>query len=104
MCVIKQAVKLISPYFAFSALMLLDRQQEGHPTCKKLSGGVLAWLYLWSEVLTCIWPSLLFLASEKSRLILPSWYWLTQVIPKKRAVKKCVKLIVKNAKKIFSFS
>jgi len=25
--------------FAFSALMLLVRQQEGHPACKKLSGG-----------------------------------------------------------------
>ena len=25
--------------------------------CKKLSGGVLAWLSVWSEVQTCIWPS-----------------------------------------------
>ena len=24
---------------------------------KKLSGGVLAWLSVWSEVQTCIWPS-----------------------------------------------
>ena len=31
---------------AFSALMPLVGQQEGHPACKKLSGGVLAWLYL----------------------------------------------------------
>jgi len=30
--------------FSFSALMLLVGQQEGHPACKKLSGGVLAWL------------------------------------------------------------
>jgi len=29
---------------AFSALMLLVGQQEGHPACKKLSGGVLDWL------------------------------------------------------------
>ena len=28
-----------------SALMLLDGRQEGHPACKKLSGGMLAWLY-----------------------------------------------------------
>jgi len=41
----------------FSALMLLVGQQEGHPACKKLSGGVLAWLCVWSEVQTCIWPS-----------------------------------------------
>jgi len=32
-------------------------QQEVHPACKKLSGGVLAWLSVWSEVQTCIWPS-----------------------------------------------
>ena len=33
--------------FAFSALMLLVEQQEGHPACKKLTGRMLA----------CIWPS-----------------------------------------------
>jgi len=42
---------------AFSALILLVGRQEGHPACKKLSGGVLAWLSVWSEVQTCIWPS-----------------------------------------------
>ena len=30
--------------------MLLVGQQEGHPACKKLSGRVLAWLSVWSEV------------------------------------------------------
>ena len=35
---------------AFSALTLLVGWQEGHPLCKKLSGGVLAWLSVWSEV------------------------------------------------------
>jgi len=43
--------------FAFSALTLFVGRQEGHPACKKLSGGVLAWLFLWSKVQTCIWPS-----------------------------------------------
>ena len=38
---------------AFSALTLLVGRQEGHPVCKKLSGGVLAWLSVWSEVQTC---------------------------------------------------
>jgi len=33
---------------AFNALMLLVGQQEGHPACKKLSGGVLAWLSDWN--------------------------------------------------------
>jgi len=42
---------------AFSALMLLVGRQEGHPACKKLSGGVLAWLSVWSDVQTCICPS-----------------------------------------------
>jgi len=42
---------------AFSALTLLVGRQEGHPACKKLSGGVLMWLSVWSEVQTCIWPS-----------------------------------------------
>ena len=42
---------------AFSALSLLVGQQEGHLACKKLSGGVLAWLSVWSEVQTCILPS-----------------------------------------------
>jgi len=48
------------PSVAFSALTLLVGRQEGHPACKKtewLSGGVLAWLSVWSEVQTCIWPS-----------------------------------------------
>ena len=43
--------------FAFSALTLLVGRQEGHPACKKLSGEVLAWLSVWCEVQTCIWPS-----------------------------------------------
>jgi len=42
---------------AFSALTLLVGWQEGHPACKKLSGGVLAWLSVWSEVQTCMLPS-----------------------------------------------
>jgi len=35
---------------AFSALTLLVGRQEGHPACKKQSGGVLAWLSVCSEV------------------------------------------------------
>jgi len=43
--------------YPLSTLTLLVGQQEGHPACKNLSGGVLAWLFDWSEVHTCIWPS-----------------------------------------------
>jgi len=44
-------------FSAFSALTLLVGRQEGHPACKKQSGGVLAWLSVWSKVQICIWPS-----------------------------------------------
>jgi len=50
-------LRLIAYTFDFSALMLLVGRQEGHPVCKKLSGRVLEWLSVWSEVQTCIWPS-----------------------------------------------
>jgi len=45
------------PPFAFSALTLLVGQQEGHPACKKQSGGVLAWLSVWSELQTAYGPA-----------------------------------------------
>ena len=56
---------------------------------------MLAWLSVWSEVQTCIWPSWchchsLYLASVKSRLVLPFWYRLTRVVPEKRQLNGCV--------------
>ena len=80
---------------AFSALTLLVGRQEGHPACKKLSGGVLAWLSDWSEVQTCIWPSgchchSLSLASAKSRLVFPFRYRLTWVVADKGPLNGCV--------------
>ena len=67
----------------------------GHLACKKLSGGVLAWLSVWSKVQTCIWPSWCHchsqsLASVKSRLVPPFWYWLTWVVPEKGPLNGCV--------------
>ena len=56
-CTADNYLQLFYSHCAFSALMLLVGRQEGHPACKKLSGGVLAWLSVWSEVQTCIWPS-----------------------------------------------
>ena len=80
---------------AFNALMLLVGQQEGHPACKKLSGRMLAWLAVWSEVQTFIRPSWchchsLSPASLKSRLVLPFWYRLTWVVPEKGPLNRCV--------------
>ena len=48
---------MLNWWTAFSALTLLVGRQDGHPACKKLSGEVLAWLSVWSEVQTCIWLS-----------------------------------------------
>jgi len=49
--------RIFSCCYAFGALTLLAGRQEGHPACKKQSGGVLVWLSVWSEVQTCMWPS-----------------------------------------------
>ena len=56
---------------------------------------MLAWLSVWSEVQTCIWSSRchchsLSLASLKSRLVLPFWYWLTRVVSDKGPLNGCV--------------
>ena len=62
--------------------------------CKKLSGGVLAWLSVWSKVQTCIWPSGFHCHSlsrfSKFRLVLPFWYQLTQVVLDKGPLNGCV--------------
>jgi len=60
-----------------------------------LSGGVLAWLSVSSEVQTCIWPSWchchsLPVASVESRSVLPFWYRLTWVVPEKGPFNRCV--------------
>jgi len=76
----------------------------GWAACKKLSGGVLAWLSVWREVQTCIWPSWchchsLSLASVKSRLVLLFWYRLTWVVPDKGPLNGCVFLV----KQVFNY-
>ena len=80
---------------AFSALTLLVGRQEGHPACKKQIGGVVAWLYVWSEVQTCIGPAdataTHCLASVKSRLVFTFLMLAHPGSPGKRAVKStCV--------------
>ena len=97
-------------YVAFSALTLLVGWQEGHPACKKQSGGVLAWLSVWSEMQTCIWPSWchchsLSLVSVKSWLVLPFWYRLTQVVLEKRPLNGCCCMKPQNKRTIaYTFS
>ena len=79
------------------SVLWLDARDDrkGIRPVKKLSGGVLAWLSVWREVQTCIWPSWchcysLSLASVKSRLVLPFWYRLTRVVPEKGPFNVCV--------------
>ena len=63
-------------WFSFSALMLLVGRQEGHPTCKKLSGGILAWLCVWVKVQICIWPSWCHCHSLSLALVNLDWFYL----------------------------
>jgi len=87
-------MRCITTVLVISALTLLVGRQEGHPACKKLSGGVLAWFSVWTEMPTCIWPSWCYchslsLTSVKSRLILPFWYRLTRVVLDKGLLNGC---------------
>jgi len=83
--------------------------RKGIRPVKKLSSGVLAWLYVWSDVQTCICPSWcychsLFLDPVKSRLVLPFWYRPTWVVPDKgplNARAACVRAcVVSKTKKL----
>ena len=90
---------------AFSALILLVGQQEGHSAFKKLSGGCWYGYLSGAKCRLTYGPAdatathCLF-ASVKSRLVLPLWYWLTRVpgSPGKIAVKwvcVCVRACVR---------
>jgi len=70
---------------AFSALTLLVGWQEGHPACKKQSGGVLVWLSVWSKVQTCRPQPLPLTVScfSKIQILVPAHLG----SPRKRAVK-----------------
>ena len=65
-----------SVMIAFIALMLLVGRQEGHLACKKLSGGMLVWLYGWVKVQICIWPSWCHCISLSLAPINPYWFYL----------------------------
>ena len=79
----------MSTVCAFSTLALLVRWQEGHTTCKKLSGGMLAWLCLVEGAdlhMAHLMPLPLTTSiscSSKCRLVLPYWCQLTWVVPDK---------------------
>ena len=79
---------------AFSALTQLVGQQEGHTACKKLSGG--CWRGYLSGARSRLAygpadsPATHALASVKSGLVLSFWFRLTQVVPDKVPLNRCV--------------
>jgi len=90
-------------YYPFSALTLLVGRQEGHPACKKLSGRLLAWLSVWREVQTCIWPSWCHCHSLSLAPVKSIQIGFTSLVPahpgspRKRAVKQvCVCVLTLN--------
>jgi len=78
---------------ALNALTLLVGRQEGHPACKKTEcAGVVISLERCADLhMAQMMPlPLMSLASVKSRLVLPFWYWLTWVVPDKGPLNGCV--------------
>jgi len=59
-------------------------QQEGHPACKKLSGGMLAWLCLGQgadlHMAQLIPLPITISCSSKFRLVLPFWFYLSGAV------------------------
>ena len=74
--------------------MLLVGQQERHRDGKNWVVGCWRGYLSVCNVQTCRWPSWchchsLSLASVKSRLVLPFWYWLTRLVPEKGLLNVC---------------
>jgi len=76
----------------------VGRSSERAPGLRKLSDEVLVWFSVWSEVqIVCIWSSCNAtvihkphnLLPDKSWLVLPFWYRLTQVFVEKRPLDGC---------------
>jgi len=64
-------------------------QWEEHLVHKKLSDEALVWLSVWSKVQMIAYgpadaSATSSLASVKSRMVLPFWYRLTEVVPEKK--------------------
>jgi len=61
----------------YTALTLLVGRQEGHLACKKLSFGGAGMVICLAQLMPL---QLTISCSSKSRLVLPFWYQLTQVV------------------------
>ena len=87
-----------SVHSGFGALTLLVGRQEEHPACKNWSDEVLVLVICLEWGADCLHMVQLMplhprtplsLASFKSRLLLPLWCRLTQVVPEKRPLNGC---------------
>jgi len=69
-------------------------RQEGHPACKKTEwwgAGVVICLERGADLhIAQLMPLSLTASSVKSRLVLPFWYRLTQLVPEKGTLNGCV--------------
>ena len=75
--------------------------QEGHPDCKKTEwwgAGMVICLQQDADMAQLMPSHSLFLASVKSRLVLPFWYRLTRVVPDKGPLNggECIVITVPN--------
>jgi len=96
-CVVICPALIVIINSAFSALTLLVGRQEGHPACKKLSGGVLALcLERGADLHTAQLMPLPLTAScySKIQMVLPFWYRLTQVVQDKDPLNACMYVMV----------
>ena len=79
------------PFLCYSALTLLVWCQEEHPACKKLNDGIVICVERGADCLHMVQLMPLHPKTPfKSRLLLPFWYRLTQVVLEKRPLNVCV--------------
>ena len=88
--------RLILPFWFRPTLVVLEKGPFNVCVC------VCVCLSVWSEVQTCVWPSgfhchSLSIASVKSRLVLPFWYWLIRVVLDRGPLNGCV-CVVENCR------
>ena len=83
--------------------------RKGIRPVKNFCGGVLAWLSVWSEVQTCMWPRWyhchsLSLASVKSRLVFTFLVLADPGSPGKRAIKRVCVCVCSHLKMLLWFT
>jgi len=75
-CYKQQHFNITGSVSAFSALKLLVGWQVGHPACKILSGGMLAWLCVWVKVQICTWHRWCHCHPLSHAPVNPDWFYL----------------------------